>query len=158
MENKGQIFASDADQRRLAPIHDRLERAGVRNVQVRTPRGGRMPLDDLEGRMDVVLVDAPCTGTGTWRRNPDAKWRMREGSLAQRLKEQAAVLDDAARFVKPGGALVYVTCSLLPSENDAQVEGLLARPPASSRSISPPRPPSARCRRWRRLSGGPLAV
>jgi 16S rRNA (cytosine967-C5)-methyltransferase len=127
MNNKGQIFATDADARRLAPIHDRLTRAGVRNVQVRTPRGGAMPLDDLDGKLDVVLVDAPCTGVGVWRRNPDAKWRIREGSLAQRHKEQVEVLDHAVRYVKPGGALVYVTCSLLPSENDTQVAALLAR-------------------------------
>jgi 16S rRNA (cytosine967-C5)-methyltransferase len=127
MGNKGQIFATDADSRRLAPIHDRLTRAGVRNVQVRTPRGGVMPLDDLEGRMDLVLVDAPCTGTGTWRRNPDAKWRMRETSLALRMKEQVEVTDNAQRFVQSEGVLVYVTCSLLPSENDGQVGALLQR-------------------------------
>jgi 16S rRNA (cytosine967-C5)-methyltransferase len=127
MNNKGQVFATDADSRRLAPIHDRLARAGVRNVQVRTPRGGKMPLDDLEGRMDLVFVDAPCTGTGTWRRNPDAKWRMRPGSLDQRRKEQIEVIDDAVRFIREEGALVYVTCSLLPSENDAQMAAMLAR-------------------------------
>jgi 16S rRNA (cytosine967-C5)-methyltransferase len=127
MGNKGQIFATDADSRRLAPIHDRLTRAGVRNVQVRTPRGGVMPLDDLEGRIDLVLVDAPCTGTGTWRRNPDAKWRMRESSLALRMKEQVEVTDNAIRFVQPEGVLVYVTCSVLPSENDGQVAALLSR-------------------------------
>ncbi len=127
MNNKGQIFASDADARRLAPIHDRLARAGVRNVQVRTPRGGRMPLDDLEGRMDLVFVDAPCTGVGTWRRNPDAKWRMRPGSLERRLKEQVEVIDDAIRFVRAEGVLVYVTCSLLPAENDVQMRAMLAR-------------------------------
>jgi 16S rRNA (cytosine967-C5)-methyltransferase len=127
MNNRGQIFATDADARRLAPIHDRISRAWVRNVQVRTPRGGKLPLDDLAGRMDLVMIDAPCTGTGTWRRNPDAKWRMREGSLAQRLKEQVEVIDSAVRFVRPTGALVYVTCSVLPSENDSQIDGLLKR-------------------------------
>jgi 16S rRNA (cytosine967-C5)-methyltransferase len=129
MNNKGQVFATDADSRRLAPIHDRLARAGVRNVQVRTPRGGRMPLDDLEGRMDLVFVDAPCTGVGTWRRNPDAKWRMRPGSLEQRRREQVEVIDNAVRFIREEGALVYVTCSLLPSENNAQMEAMLARHP-----------------------------
>jgi 16S rRNA (cytosine967-C5)-methyltransferase len=78
MNNKGQIFATDNDARRLAPIHERITRAGVRNVQVRTPKGkSPAELDDLAGRMDVVLVDAPCTGAGTWRRHPDAKWRIR---------------------------------------------------------------------------------
>ncbi|MCZ8186054.1 MAG: RsmB/NOP family class I SAM-dependent RNA methyltransferase [Beijerinckiaceae bacterium] len=129
MNNKGQIFATDSDQRRLAPIHDRLTRAGVRNVQVRTPRNGVMPLDDLAGKMDLVLVDAPCTGAGTWRRHPDAKWRMRPNSLALRVGEQQAVLDHAAGFVRPGGRLVYITCSLLDDENGQQVRAFLARHP-----------------------------
>ena len=127
MNNKGQIFATDSDQRRLAPIHDRLTRAGVRNVQVRTPRAGVMPLDDLAGKMDLVLVDAPCTGTGTWRRHPDAKWRMRPNSLELRTGEQRDVLEHATRYVKPGGRLVYITCSLLDEENGAQVAAFLER-------------------------------
>ena len=127
MNNRGQVFATDADARRLAPIHERIARAGVRNMQVRTPRGGAMPLDDLEERMDLVFVDAPCTGVGTWRRNPDAKWRMREGSLRIRMGEQVEVIDNAVRFVCIEGILVYVTCSLLPEENDDQIEALLAR-------------------------------
>jgi len=76
-----------------------------------------------------VLIDAPCTGTGTWRRNPDAKWRVRPGALAERLKEQAAVLDRAAPLVKPGGRIAYVTCSVLAEENGDQVQGFLARHP-----------------------------
>lgn len=127
MENHGQIYATDGDARRLAPIHDRLARAGVRNVQVRTPRGGADAVSDLNGKIDCVLVDAPCTGVGTWRRNPDAKWRLRPGSLEVRRKEQATVLDRAAALVKPGGRIIYITCSILPDENDdaiaAFVEG-----------------------------------
>jgi 16S rRNA (cytosine967-C5)-methyltransferase len=118
MENHGQIYATDNDARRLAPIHDRLARAGVRNVQVRTPRAKADAVTDLDGKIDCVLVDAPCTGIGTWRRNPDAKWRLRPGSLEVRRNEQAAVLDRAARLVKPGGRIVYITCSILPEEND----------------------------------------
>ncbi|PVE23135.1 MFS transporter [Microvirga sp. KLBC 81] len=129
MENHGQIYATDGDARRLAPIHDRLTRAGVRNVQVRTPRGGADAVSDLNGRIDCVLVDAPCTGVGTWRRNPDAKWRLRPGSLEVRRKEQATVLDRAAALVKPGGRIVYITCSVLPEENDAALDGLLQRDP-----------------------------
>ncbi|MDQ0393779.1 RsmB/NOP family class I SAM-dependent RNA methyltransferase [Labrys monachus] len=125
MDNKGQIFATDNDKRRLAPIHERLERAGVRNVQVRTPRGA-LPIDDLAGRMDMVLVDAPCSGSGTWRRNPDAKWRLRPSSLADRQKDQAQVLRAGAQAVRPGGRLVFVTCSVLPDENDASVRTFLA--------------------------------
>ena len=129
MENHGQIYATDSDKRRLAPIHARLERAGARNVQVRTPRGNVDVLSDLVGRGDLVLIDAPCTGIGAWRRNPDAKWRMRPGSLATRRKEQEAALDRAAAFVKPGGRIAYVTCSVLAEENDDQVQAFLRRHP-----------------------------
>lgn len=125
MNNSGQIYATDSDQRRLAPIHERLERAGIRNVQVRTPRGKADAVTDLNGQIDCVVVDAPCTGTGTWRRNPDAKWRLRPGSLSTRLAEQAAVLDRAAALVKPGGRIVYITCSVLPEENDDNVASFL---------------------------------
>lgn len=129
MQRKGQIFATDTDKRRLAPIHARLERAGARYVQVRTPRGISDAIADLAGRADHVLVDAPCTGTGSWRRNPDAKWRMRPGALEQRMKEQAEILDRAATLVKPGGHLSYVTCSVLDDENGAQIAGFLGRHP-----------------------------
>ena len=113
MQNKGQIFATDDDKRRLAPIHDRLKRSGARNVQVRTPKSVGDEIGDLAGRMDLVLIDAPCTGTGAWRRNPDAKWRMRPGALEQRQKEQTEVLDRAVSLVKAGGRIAYVTCSVL---------------------------------------------
>ncbi len=129
MDNKGQLYAHDDDIRRLKPIHERLARAGVRNVQVRAPRGAMDVLSDLEGQMDLVLVDAPCTGSGTWRRNPDAKWRVRPGALAERTADQAKILDTAARYVKPGGRITYVTCSLLDDENGAQVRGFLERHP-----------------------------
>ncbi len=129
MDRRGQIFAYDSDLRRLAPIHDRLKRAGAHNVQVRAPRGKQDVLSDLAGKMDLVFVDAPCTGTGVWRRNPDAKWRMRPGALEQRIKEQAALLDQAAAFVKPGGRIAYVTCSVLQAENNAQVRNFVARMP-----------------------------
>jgi 16S rRNA (cytosine967-C5)-methyltransferase len=127
MDNQGQIYATDNDARRLAPIHDRLARAGARNVQVRTPRGRADAIGDLDGRMDLVLVDAPCTGIGTWRRNPDAKWRLRPGSLDIRRAEQVAVLDRAARLVRPGGRIAYITCSILPEENDEALDALLER-------------------------------
>jgi 16S rRNA (cytosine967-C5)-methyltransferase len=127
MGNKGQIFAFDSDLRRLAPIHDRITRSGARNIQVRSPRGKQDVLADLEGKMDLVLLDAPCTGTGVWRRHPDAKWRIRPGALEIRMKEQSELLDQAARFVKPGGRIVYVTCSVLHAENGAQVQAFLGR-------------------------------
>ncbi len=131
MANKGQIFATDSDKRRLVPLHERLERAGVRNCQVLTPTGRDVSavLEPLRARMDVVLIDAPCTGTGTWRRNPDAKWRLRPGALSERQKDQALVLAQGAPCVKAGGRLVYITCSLLPQENEEQIAGFLAMHP-----------------------------
>lgn len=125
MQNSGQIYAYDSDRERLKAIHARLKRAGVRNVQV-LRAGDRTALDALGNRFDVVFVDAPCSGSGTWRRRPDSKWRLREHAFAERQKEQDAVLSDAARFVKPGGRLVYVTCSILRAENNARVEAFIA--------------------------------
>lgn len=136
MQNKGQIFATDSDKRRLAPIHARLERAGVRNVQVRTPRSGTDVLEELRGRADCVLIDAPCTGTGSWRRNPDAKWRLRPGALDIRRKEQTEVLDRAVALLRPGGRIVYITCSVLEEENGAQVRAFLSRH-ANMAAVSP---------------------
>lgn len=126
MHNRGQIYAYDSDGRRLAPIHERLARAGARNIQVRAPRGKTDVLADLEARCDLVLIDAPCTGTGAWRRHPDAKWRLAPGALDLRLKDQRDLLAQAARFVKPGGRLVYVTCSVLREENEEQIAAFLA--------------------------------
>jgi len=83
-----------------------------------------------------VLIDAPCTGTGAWRRNPDAKWRVRPGALELRMREQAEALDRAAALVKPGGRIAYVTCSVLAEENGDQVRGFLARHPGFA--VTPP--------------------
>jgi 16S rRNA (cytosine967-C5)-methyltransferase len=127
LENRGQIYATDREARRLAGIHPRLEKAATRNVQVRTPRRGADVLVDLEGRCDLVLIDAPCTGTGAWRRNPDAKWRMRPGALEQRMKEQAEILETARRFVKDTGRILYVTCSLLREENEDRIADFLEK-------------------------------
>ncbi|WP_224701942.1 RsmB/NOP family class I SAM-dependent RNA methyltransferase [Devosia aquimaris] len=127
MDNKGQIFAYDSDRSRLAPIYDRLKRNGARNVQVRAPQPDA--LDDLVGKMDRVVIDAPCTGTGTWRRRPDTKWKLTPELIAQRVAEQAAILAEGQRYLKPGGTLVYITCSILPEENDDQVAGFRAAHP-----------------------------
>jgi 16S rRNA (cytosine967-C5)-methyltransferase len=127
MDNRGQIFATDTDKRRLAPIHARIERAGARNVQVRTSERSGKELDGLPGTIDLVLIDAPCTGTGSWRRNPDAKWRLRPGALDIRRKEQQTVLERAVPLVKPGGRIAYITCSVLDDENGAQVRDFVKR-------------------------------
>ncbi|UJW85674.1 RsmB/NOP family class I SAM-dependent RNA methyltransferase [Devosia sp. SL43] len=134
MANKGQIFAYDSDRNRLAPIYDRLKRNGARNVQVRAPQPGA--LDDLVGKIDRVVIDAPCTGTGTWRRRPDTKWKLTPELLNQRVGEQAEILASAVQFLKPGGTLVYITCSILPEENDDQVAAFRAANPGFA-SIDP---------------------
>jgi 16S rRNA (cytosine967-C5)-methyltransferase len=124
MKNRGQIFAHDRDRHRLAPIFERLGRSGSRNVQVVS---GSRGLEAMKGQMDLVLVDAPCSGSGTWRRRPDAKWRLTERQLEVRVAEQAAILDEAVGFVRPGGRLVYVTCSVFDAENAGQIDALRAR-------------------------------
>ena len=131
MENTGQLYAYDSDRMRLRPIFERLKRAGVRNAQVLNP-GNAEGLVELEGKMDRVIVDAPCTGSGVWRRRPDAKWRLSPQMLEARLAEQRTVLDQAARLVKPGGRLAYITCSVLPPENRGQVDAFIARFPEFS--------------------------
>ena len=129
MQGKGRLIATDHDKRQLAPIHERLSRAGVHNAEVRAPKGAADPLAGLGPTSDLVVIDAPCTGTGTWRRNPDAKWRIRPGALEVRLKGQAEVLDRAAALVRPGGRIAYITCSVLPPENGEQIRAFLARHP-----------------------------
>jgi 16S rRNA (cytosine967-C5)-methyltransferase len=128
MQNTGQIYAYDADPIRFRPIFERLKRAGARNVQT-LPPGQDSALAALEGRMDLVLIDAPCSGTGVWRRRPDAKWRLTPAQLAARLATQRELLLKAAPLVKPGGTLAYVTCSLLPEENSRQIEAFLQSHP-----------------------------
>lgn len=124
MENRGQVFAHDSQKARLAPIFDRLRRSENRNVQVVAKP---QDLATLEGQMDLVLVDAPCTGSGTWRRRPDAKWRLSKKQLDVRTGEQRAIMDAASAYVKPGGHLVYITCSVFPAENAGQIDAFLAR-------------------------------
>lgn len=127
MKNQGVVHAFDIDKRRLAPTYDRSARAGASIIEVIQPPAKN--LEALKGKMDRVLVDAPCTGVGTWRRKADAKWRLSEDALARRMKEQVKVLDEAQAFVRPGGYLFYVTCSMLPSENEHQVYSFLERSP-----------------------------
>lgn len=128
MGNKGQIHAYDQDKHRLRPIFERLQRAGARNVQV-LGSDESVRLDSLEGKLDCVVVDAPCSGSGAWRRNPDSKWRLTEKQLGVRLGDQRAVLERGAKLVKAGGRMLYITCSVLPEENDDQVAAFLAAHP-----------------------------
>ena len=125
MQNKGQLHAWDADKHRLKPIIARLKRAGARNVQV-IPADAAERIAQLTQRMDVVFVDAPCSGSGAWRRRPDSKWRLTPQLLDQRRADQQAVLQRAASLAKPAGRIVYVTCSVLPEENISQVDWFLA--------------------------------
>lgn len=129
MANKGQLYAYDTDARRLTDTVRRSQRAGVRNLQIRSPIHPD-PLAGLKGRMDLVFVDAPCTGSGTWRRHPDAKWRVSPEQLARRMEEQDAVLTGAAPYLKLGGRLIYVTCSLLAEENEDRIAAFLVANPS----------------------------
>jgi 16S rRNA (cytosine967-C5)-methyltransferase len=128
MQNTGQIHAYDSDKLRLRPIFERLKRAGARNVQL-LPAGELGALEGLRGKMDVVLADAPCSGSGVWRRRPDAKWRLTAEALATRVEEQRQVLALAAPLVRPGGRLVYATCSVIAAENTDQTRWFLAANP-----------------------------
>ena len=130
MNNKGRVVAMDVLESRLDRSAQRLRRAGAHNVERRALDGdNRKWLKRQAGAFDRVLVDAPCTGTGTWRRNPDGRWTLRPEDLAELTVKQAAILDAAARLVKPGGGLVYATCSVLPAENERQIEAFLERHP-----------------------------
>ena len=133
MGQKGRVVATDSDRVRLAPIFERIKRADAHNAEVREAGAA---LDDLTGKMDAVLIDAPCTGSGVWRRRPDSKWKLTERALGNRLGEQAALLSVAAQYVKPGGRLVYVTCSLLPEENTDQIAAFAAA--SSEFQVVPP--------------------
>jgi len=126
MGNEGSINAYDADRRRLAPMIERIRRAGAEIIYIKERA---TDLAGIEGRMDRVLIDAPCTGTGTWRRRPDAKWRISEKNISDRTSDQDKVLDAASLYVRPGGELAYVTCSLLPEENTDRVKSFLQRHP-----------------------------
>ncbi len=131
MENRGRLIASDTDRARLSRMAPRAQRAGAAIIETRLLDPGRedVALADLVGVADAVLVDAPCSGTGTWRRNPEARWRLDPAVLARYAALQSRLLDLAATLTRPGGRLVYVTCSLLNAEGVDQVERFLARHP-----------------------------
>lgn len=128
MKNSGKLYAYDVDRNRQAGIFERLDRAGADQTIVLKPEDKR--LAGLLGKCDRVVVDAPCTGSGTWRRKPDAKWRLTDKQLQARQREQQIVLEEAAQFVAQDGFLVYMTCSVLGAENEDAVASFLNGNPA----------------------------
>jgi 16S rRNA (cytosine967-C5)-methyltransferase len=141
MEDRGTLLACDIDRARLSRLRPRAERAGVSVVETRLLNPGHelSMLADWAGQADGVLVDAPCSGTGTWRRNPEARWRITPDRLDRLAASQAHVLDVAAGLVRPGGDLVYIVCSLLDGEGREQVDGFLVRH-AGWRAVMPDLP------------------
>ena len=131
MDDHGEVLACDVDRDRLSRLQPRAERAGATIIHTRLLNPGKEleALADWQGQADAVLVDAPCSGTGTWRRNPEARWRLTPAALARLVAVQARVLDIAAQLVKPGGRLTYVTCSLLDQEGADQAVAFLQRHP-----------------------------
>ncbi|MFN3389730.1 MAG: RsmB/NOP family class I SAM-dependent RNA methyltransferase [Allosphingosinicella sp.] len=129
MADEGRLFASDTDRSRLSRMAPRLQRAGVSIAEtiLLNPNAERDALALLKGACDLVLVDAPCSGTGTWRRNPELRWRLTPDRLERLVKLQAYLLDLAAELVRPGGILVYAVCSLLEEEGRGQAEAFGAR-------------------------------
>ncbi|GBR52588.1 tRNA/rRNA cytosine-C5-methylase Nol1/Nop2/Sun [Neokomagataea thailandica NBRC 106555] len=127
MENRGHIVACDVHEKRLEGAVKRLRRAGVHNVERHLLTSGDKWAKRRAGSFDRVLVDAPCSGTGTWRRNPDARLRLTKTDIEELLVKQAEILDRAASLVKPGGRMIYATCSLLAQENGNQIAAFLKR-------------------------------
>jgi len=132
MANRGRVIASDTDRARLSRLQPRAVRAGASIIETVLLDPGRegQALSAWVGKADAVLVDAPCSGTGTWRRNPEARWRLRPAEVERLAQLQARLLDLAATLVRPGGRLIYVTCSLLDAEGRDQAEQFLQRQPA----------------------------
>ena len=127
MKNEGTLVAHDLDRFRLRPIFERLTRAGVTNCEVISAQDkGKL---EAAGPFDCVVIDAPCSGSGSWRRKPDAKWRLTRKQFDQRIKDQAVVLEKGYALARPGGTILYITCSVLPEENTEQVAAFLQRHP-----------------------------
>jgi len=126
MDDTGTVIAADIDARRLKELAPRQARAGLGSIRALALGEGAPELDGWTARADAVIVDAPCSGSGTWRRAPDARWRLTPGRLAELTALQARLLAGAAELVRPGGRLVYAVCSLLPVEGEARVKPFLA--------------------------------
>jgi 16S rRNA (cytosine967-C5)-methyltransferase len=130
MQNQGRLYAFDVSEKRLNNLKPRLKRSGLSNLHAQLiSNENDLKIKRLHGKIDRVLVDAPCSGLGTLRRNPDLKWRQQPEDVAELVVKQASILASAARLLKPGGRLVYATCSILPEENQHIVEGFLAQHP-----------------------------
>lgn len=128
MQNQGQLIACDTDRARLSRLLPRASRAGAGIIETRLLDPGKeaATLQDLTGKADIVLIDAPCSGTGTWRRNPETRWRLTPERLDRLVAVQARLLGIAAALAKPGGAIIYVVCSLLAEEGSRQIDMFLA--------------------------------
>jgi 16S rRNA (cytosine967-C5)-methyltransferase len=124
MKNRGEIFAFDVVPRRLENLQKRARRSGVHNVRAQLLQEGQIP-EQLLGKMDAILIDAPCSGTGVLRRNPDAKWKISPEMVREMAEKQKSILRHYARLLKPRGRLVYATCSLLADENEKVIEAFL---------------------------------
>jgi 16S rRNA C967 or C1407 C5-methylase (RsmB/RsmF family) len=125
MGGKGELYLHDIRAYSLKEAVLRLRRAGIQNAQILPP--DHATLKKLPGKMDWVLIDAPCSGTGTLRRNPDMKWKIDKAMIDRLVEEQRTIVKDALKYVKPEGRLVYATCSILPEENEAQVEFFISQ-------------------------------
>jgi 16S rRNA (cytosine967-C5)-methyltransferase len=148
MNNRGRVIACDVLGNRLKRAAERIRRAGLHNIETRTLSSARDPwVKRHKASFDRVLVDAPCSGTGTWRRNPDSRWRPLGPGLEQLIPLQAELLDSASRLVKPGGRLIYATCSLLLEENEDQIDAFLANHPEFT--------PLPQAEVWPAILGGP---
>lgn len=133
MQNQGRIYAFDVSEKRLNNLKPRLKRSGLSNLHPQLiTNENDLKIKRLAGKIDRVLVDAPCSGLGTLRRNPDLKWRQMPSDIAELTQKQAAILLAASRLLKSGGRLVYATCSFLPEENQHIVETFLAAHPEFS--------------------------
>jgi 16S rRNA (cytosine967-C5)-methyltransferase len=128
MENKGQIIATDIYESKLRKLKIRTRRAGVHNITTKEIDSQKV-IKKMKGTADRVLIDAPCSGIGVLKRNPDSKWKLQPEFVANIIKTQAEILENYSQLVKPGGKLVYATCSIFPSENEKQVHGFLKNHP-----------------------------
>ncbi|MEN9933240.1 MAG: hypothetical protein RIS17_1813 [Pseudomonadota bacterium] len=138
LAGQGRLIACDTDRSRLSQLAPRAERAGVAvETRLLNPGAERQALSDLEGQCDAVLIDAPCSGSGTWRRNPESRWRLTPARLERLVQTQAMLISLGASLLKPGGRLVYVVCSLLPPEGEAHLADVYGMGPWRTRVLTP---------------------